>query len=237
MHASEGAIAMRRVLWITATAAILAFPASALCQQQGEHAAQPPPPTTLEKQKEGPKPPPPPAAAQGQAQPPAATSIPPNPPKESLGEAARRSREQKRDAGKSGKVFTNDNLPTGGVSTVGVLSLDPGKGIAEMAPAVAGENATPNDEKTWRARFAKLRDKLAKDQAELEVMQRELGVLDLQAYDDPVKALQQNLTRSDINAKTAKIEEKKKQIEEDQQALSDAEDQLRKSGGDAGWAR
>jgi hypothetical protein len=240
MHAFEGAIAMRRILWITATAAILAFPASALCQQpdqqRGEHAAQPPPPTTLEKQKEAPKPPPPPAGAERQAQPPAATSIPPNPPKESLGEAARRAREQKRDAGKSGRVFTNDNLPTGGVSTVGVL-LAPARATAETAPAAAGENAAPNDEKTWRARFAKLRDKLAKDQAELEVMQRELGVLDLQAYDDPVKGLQQNLTRSDINTKTAKIEDKKKQIEEDQQTLSDAEDQLRKSGGDAGWAR
>jgi len=89
----------------------------------------------------------------------------------------------------------------------------------------------------WRERFAKLRDKLAKDQADLDLLQRELGVVDLQAYSDPMKALQQNLTRSDINAKAAKIDQMTKQVEADKQAISDAEDQLRKSGGDVGWAR
>ena len=52
-----------------------------------------------------------------------------------------------------------------------------------------------------------------------------------------MKGMQQGLTRSDINEKTAKIEAKKKQIAADQQAISDAEDELRKSGGDSGWAR
>jgi len=68
-------------------------------------------------------------------------------------------------------------------------------------------------------------------------MQRELGVLDVQYYSDPVKAMQQDLTRADINKKTADIEAKKQQIEADKQAISDAEDDLRKAGGDSGWAR
>ena len=50
--------------------------------------------------------------------------------------------------------------------------------------------------------------------------------------------MQQELQpRSDINEKTAKIEAKKKQIDADQQAIADAEDELRKAGGDPGWAR
>jgi hypothetical protein len=49
--------------------------------------------------------------------------------------------------------------------------------------------------------------------------------------------MQQGLTRSDINDKTAKIEEMKKKIEADKQAISDAEEQLRAAGGDPGWAR
>jgi uncharacterized protein YoxC len=49
--------------------------------------------------------------------------------------------------------------------------------------------------------------------------------------------MQQGLTRSDINDKTAKIESLKKKIEDDKQTISDAEDQLRKAGGDVGWAR
>ena len=217
MGACEGAIAMRRLLWIAAAAASLAVPSSALCQQQdqqqGAHAAQPPAPTTQEQQKDAPK------------------------SQESLAEAARRAREQKKDAPKTAKVFTNDNLPAqGGVSTVGVESATKEESAGEAA-APAKEGTAPHDEKTWRERFAKLRDKLAHDEAELDVLERELGVVNIQAYDDPVKALQQNLTREDINAKTAKIEEMKKQVEADKQALSDAEDELRKSGGDVGWAR
>ncbi len=61
-------------------------------------------------------------------------------------------------------------------------------------------------------------------------MQRELGVLDVQYYSDPVKAMQQQLTRSDINDKTAKIDAKKKEIEADQQAIDDAAGRTSQSG-------
>jgi hypothetical protein len=211
---------MRRLLWTAAAAPVvfvLAFPASSLCrqqdQQQGEHAAQPASSTAQDQQKDTSK------------------------PKDSLADVARRAREQKKDAPKSGKVFTNDNLPAqGGVSTVGVVAAS-GSDNAAVAPAVAAESAAPNDEKSWREKFATLRGKLAKDQNELDILQREMGVTNVQQYNDPVKAMQQNLTRSDINTKTAKIEEKKKEVEADKQALSDAEDQLRRSGGDVGWAR
>jgi hypothetical protein len=47
----------------------------------------------------------------------------------------------------------------------------------------------------------------------------------------------QSVTMSDINDKRAKIVQKQQQIAQDQAAISDLEDQLRKSGGDPGWAR
>jgi chromosome segregation ATPase len=150
--------------------------------------------------------------------------------------AARRAREEKKDQAKPARVFTNDNLPTtGGISAVG-----------ETATASAGENkagasdapaSLESQEKTWREKFAKLRHKLEQDQQELDVMQRELGVLDVQYYSNPVKAMQQDLTRSDINKKTGDIDAKKALIEADKQAISDAEDDLRKAGGDSGWSR
>ena len=68
-------------------------------------------------------------------------------------------------------------------------------------------------------------------------MQRELGVLNMQYYSDPNKAMQQQLSRDDINKKTSDIDAKKKDVEADQQAIDDAEDDLRKAGGDPGWAR
>ena len=44
-------------------------------------------------------------------------------------------------------------------------------------------------------------------------------------------------TRKDINEKEAKIEAKRKEIEQLKQGLADLEDALRKAGGDSGWAR
>jgi chromosome segregation ATPase len=153
---------------------------------------------------------------------------------DSLAEAARKAREEKKEAPKSSKTFTNDNLPTaGGISTVG----DKTGTSSSDTPATAAAGQTGNDEKAWRSKFAALRHKLEQDQANLEVMKRELGQLNLQYYNDPVKAMQQELTRSDINNKVADIDKMKSQIEADQQAISDAEEELRKSGGDPGWAR
>jgi hypothetical protein len=168
----------------------------------------------------------PPAQAQTQAGP---------APQASLAEAARKAREQKRETPKSSKTFTNDNLPTeGGISTVGDKAATPPSNEA-TAPVSGGQTAT--DEKTWRSKFASLRHKLEQDQANLDVMQRELGQLNVQYYSDPTKTMQQELTRTDINNKVADIDKMKSQIEADQQAIADAEDELRKSGGDPGWAR
>lgn len=154
-------------------------------------------------------------------------------PQDPLAEAARRAREQKKEAPKPKKVFTNDDIPTsGGISTA---SKAGDKGAA--SDASASDKSTADDEKTWRDKFAALRHKLEQDQAALSVMQRELGELNVQFYGDPAKAMQQQYTRSDINNKTAEIEAKKKDIEADQQAISDAEDALRKAGGEPGWAR
>lgn len=158
-----------------------------------------------------------------------------------LAEAARKARQQRKEAPKAVKVFTNDNIPTtGGISAVGAAPATPASSSEGAGTAAQGKAATKaapaNDEKTWRARFAGLRHKLEQDQAGLDVMQRELGQLNLQYYPDPNKQMQQQFSREDINKKTAAIEERKKQIAADQQAISDAEDALRQAGGDPGWA-
>ncbi len=152
---------------------------------------------------------------------------------DSVAAAARKAREQKKDSGKSVKVFTNDNIPsTGGSSALAPASAasDANGGAAAATPATA-------DEKAWREKFADLHRKLDQDKENLEVMQRELGVLDVQYYNNPVKAMQQQYSREDINKKTAAIDAKKKEIDSDQQAIDDAEDALRRAGGDPGWAR
>jgi hypothetical protein len=208
---------MIKAAWFIVGIALLIVPASSWCQQQDQQKDQ---------MQQGQQSPP---AAQGQTQTPPAAQV------DSLAAAARRAREQKNETPKASKVFTNDDIPTqGGVSTVGGASTGPS---SENVTAAGSTHPKGNEEKEWRDKFAALRHKLDQDQAEIDVMQRELGVANVQYYSDPMKAMQQELTRGDIDKKTAEIEAKKKQVEADKQAIADTEDDLRKSGGDPGWAR
>ncbi|MGH9710407.1 MAG: hypothetical protein ACRD37_07660, partial [Candidatus Acidiferrales bacterium] len=128
------------------------------------------------------------------------------------------------------------------VSVVGNTSSDAsGKPSTSsgQAAGTTGDSNSPakNDEATWRGRFADARHKVEQDKAELSIMQREISQLQLQYYPDPTKALMQSVDRSDIVNKQKAIDDKQKQIDADQQAISTLEDELRKAGGDPGWAR
>jgi hypothetical protein len=159
---------------------------------------------------------------------------------DSLAEAARKARERHKEEQKTPRVFTNDNIPTsGGISSVGAPPAPAGSATPEGTETgtQAASGSSGSGEKFWRDKFADLRHKLEQDQENLALSQRELGTLNTQFYTDPNKQLQQQLTRGDIDKKTAEIDKAKAQVAADQQALSDAEDDLRKSGGDPGWAR
>jgi hypothetical protein len=235
---------MRSTLVCAAILTILGVSASASAQTP-DQPVQPPvnqdvikDPDKSPNQATKPLPPPPPV--------PASQIAAGGPAGDSLAAAARKAREQKKDqAQAASRVFDNASIPKqGGVSSVGA-SADASTTDANGAPAgdsaggaaAPGGTPSPSDEKHWRELFAGLRKKQDQDQASLDIMQRELGVLDVQYYNDPNKAMEQNLTRSDINEKTAKIDAAKQQVESDKQAISDAEDQLRKAGGDIGWSR
>jgi|SRR5690348_7443074 hypothetical protein len=208
---------MRNRTWLIAIAAALALPVASLAQQAQSS-----------------------QGAQQSAQPPKTQTQSQTPQKESLAEAARKAREKDKTAPKAAVVFTNDNIPTSGrgVSVVGAQpapSKDTGKeSTAAESKAAAGQN---NDEAMWRKKFADVRQKVAQDEQELSIMQRELSELNLQYYPDPQKALKQSVDRSDIIKKTDAIAAKQKELDADKQALSDLEDQLRAAGGDPGWAR
>lgn len=160
-----------------------------------------------------------------------------------VADAARKAREQQKAAPKPKKVYTDDDIKprtgsSGGGTATGQAAGDSqgtagqGQG-AKATGAGAGEEA----EKTWRKRFADQRDKIATAEKELEVLQGEGEKAQVQYYSDPQKALTEQNTRKDINDKNAQIDQKKQEIANLKQQLSDMEDELRKSGGDPGWAR
>ncbi len=162
-------------------------------------------------------------------------------PSDDVAAAARRSREQQKNAAKPKKVLTNDDIPSANTSNSGnssdsTAAAKPGEAQSGTADDKSEEN-DPKSEAYWHKRFQKLHDKLADSEKELDVLQRELDKDQVQYYPDPQKALMQQHDRSDINEKSAKIDAKKKEIDSIKQQISDLEDDLRKSGGDPGWAR
>jgi len=157
--------------------------------------------------------------------------------------AARKSREQQKTTPKPKKVVTNDDIPSAPApppASDSNAAKPQGQEGVNAPAAVADDKAAENDPKNeayWHKRFQELHNKLDAAQKELDILQRELNTNQVQYYSDPQKALIQQHDRSDINEKTAKIDAKKKEIDSVNRQIADLEDELRKSGGDPGWAR
>lgn len=172
-----------------------------------------------------------------------------------VADAARKAREQKekKNAQKPKKVYTDDDVrpaepekpsvQNATASTPAIPGADAatatGAGKAEDTTKKenAGEKEDPNSEKAWRKRFSEQHQKIATVEKEIDILQRELQKAQMQYYSNPQKAMNEQNSRAEINDKTAKIEAKKKEFEQLKRQLDDMETDLRKSGGDPGWAQ
>ena len=179
------------------------------------------------------------ATGRGPAQEPSGTGDP-------VADAARKAREQKKNAPKPKKVFTDDDVapkapePQSPAAPSSEAKPDAGTPAANPDVALAqdaAEKENPNSEKAWRKRFSEQHRKIADAERELEVLEREAQKADVQYYPDPQKALKEQYSRREINEKTSKAEAKKKEIAALKQQLGNMEDELRRTGGDPGWAR
>ncbi len=155
---------------------------------------------------------------------------------ESVADAARKARAEKKTAPKPAMSIDNDNLDTltGVVSVVGEAPpADQAKNGDKTAKA--GEKPAKN-ESYWRQKFAAANKKLADDAHEADILQREYNLKQEQFYTDPMASLKQEYSRQDLNDTKAKIDEKTAAVEQDKTDIANLEDELRQSGGDPGWA-
>jgi chromosome segregation ATPase len=161
-----------------------------------------------------------------------------------VAEAARKAREDKKAAPKTKKVYTEDDISRKHDDTPApaASSSDQANGPAgatDTAGATAADDKKDdkkNDEATWRKRFRELHTKIADAEKELDILQRESDKTQVQYYSDPQKAMFEQNNRKLVNENLAKIEAKKQEVAQLKQSLSDLEEELRKAGGDPGWA-
>jgi chromosome segregation ATPase len=166
-----------------------------------------------------------------------------------VADAARRAREAKQNAPKPRKVYTDDDVskskpaaPATSTSSATGDSSSPTEGASKPVAGASAKTPTSADqdakaEADWRKRFKEQHGNIARAEKELDILQRENQKDQIQYYPDPQKAMTEQYTRKEINEKDAKIEAKRKEIEQLKQGLADLEDALRKAGGDSGWAR
>jgi hypothetical protein len=156
-----------------------------------------------------------------------------------VADAARKAREDKKNAAKPKKVYTDDDVkpaaPAPADQTAGTTGATGTTVQQKTGDATPEED--PNGEAAWRRKFKTQHEKIAKAESELDLLQRELQKAQLEYYPDPQKALMEQNNRKAVNEKMAAIDAKKREIAQLKQGLDDLEDQLRKSGGDPGWAR
>jgi len=190
---------------------------------------------------------------------PATLLVAPGYAQESVADAARKAQANKKPPAKPAAIFTNDNIDTikGAISVVGETpappedqgdkadkskmpaadkSKAPGKDAKAQGASGDDKSSAAQDEAYWRKTFAEARKKLADDAHELDVLQRDYNLKQQQYYSDPNVAMRQQFTRQDLNDTKTQIDEKTAAVTADKQAISDLEDQLRKAGGEPGWA-
>jgi chromosome segregation ATPase len=159
---------------------------------------------------------------------------------DSVADAARRAQAERKNAPKAKLSIDNDNLDTitGTVSVVGQEPAAPDDQKKKTAAdqKAAGDKTPAKDEAYWRDKFADANKKLAEDSRELDILQREYNLKQEQFYQDPMAALKQDYSRSDLNDTRAKIDDKTAVVAQDKADISNLEDELRQAGGDPGWA-
>ncbi len=170
---------------------------------------------------------------------PAAAQAPP----ESVAEAAQRARAQ--DRTRAARVYTEDDLPRLRLLPISVIGT-----LAETGEALERPDFPPgpSEEQIWRARFAAAREELARAEKELAQWQRAFDGASLRA----AVTMDWNFLScpsqgsvfapgytgaAELSALCARINASRERFAAAREKLASLEEELRRSGGQPGWAR
>lgn len=162
-----------------------------------------------------------------------------------LAEAGKRAAARKKAP--SPKVLTNEDLEKArdGGAAVSVLAVDgvePAPAGSENNPITSSEleptDTVPRDEATWRQRAEAARMRIT--DAEAVVRQAEQRLAELRsdvAPEDPMNPFRQQAREAEIKAEMERLDAARAEVAAARQALSDLEEEARRSSIPPGWLR
>ena len=166
---------------------------------------------------------------------------------QSLVELARQQRARKAQQGKAVKVFTNDQISRSSSSRTATRAAEAQEpegeeqvdaaGTTEAETAESAREERARQEKEYREKFAKLREELSYEERKLDVMQRELNLMQMQYYSDPNVAMREQHERGEINQRMQDMEAQKASVEQKKAAITALEEELRRERLPVGWSR
>jgi len=162
---------------------------------------------------------------------------------DSIAEAARRSREQKKEQPKPAKVWDNDTMPTkpGGVNVVGPSSPSsdasgsPPAANAQAAASAPEASAAKSGEKSGKdikalqASLAAAKDQLQAVKAELDILQRKYN-LDSQMYYGKPNYVADTEGAAKLADEKSQVDAKQQEVDTAQKKVSQLEEELKNSG-------
>ena len=171
---------------------------------------------------------------------------------DSLADAARKHKQQQSGKPVAAKVYTNDNLPaTETISAVGAPASDAaataptdGQATADGSTPATKDGAKPADDtKTRQKTWEDWRDKIQKQKASVEQMQKENEEIDRQyklTSGNYYNSAQQRLFDGAAMAKEdaaykQQMEQKKKAIDDAKQKIDDLQEEARRAGVPSGY--
>lgn len=150
---------------------------------------------------------------------------------QSLADIARKLKAQQGQSSTAGKTYTNDDVA--GAREAGGVTVETS---GSESSSVKSDSSGAHGEKYFRGAYSKLMGKKEIEERELEVLQKKLNQNNVQYYNgDPQAALKQQYSRGDITKNQEAIDNKKKEIADVDQQLSDLQDELRRDSGDPSW--
>jgi len=158
---------------------------------------------------------------------------------DSIADAARRSREQKKEQAKPAKVWDNDTMPRkpGGVNVVGQSapsSTPPAAnaqaaGGAPEAGAAKSSEKSAKDVKALQASIAAAKEQLQSVKTELDILQRKYNLDSQMYYGKPNYAADANGAAKLADEKS-QIDAKQQEVDAAQKKVSQLEEELKNSG-------